>query len=321
MSTRLSRQPWDAVSVGIALGFAADRAFGDPRRFHPVAGFGQWAMAVEKRLYRPTKPAGVLFTATALAPLVAVAHSVARRNPLTLCLTTAAVTWASLGGRSLEREAMAVSDLLAAGDLPGARDRIASLVGRDTSQARGDDLARAVVESLAENQSDAVAATLVWAALAGPAGAALHRGANTLDAMVGYRNERYREFGWASARFDDVLNYLPARVSALATALIHAAQQQDPAAGITLFREAQLQAQPHPSPNAGIVEATAALTLDVRIGGTNTYGGQVENRGFVGTRTPVTVSDVPRAVRLTRRMSQVVLAGALTVRWLARRVH
>ena len=304
-------------AAGVLAGYCADQVFGDPRTsVHPVAWFGSWANFVQSRLYADSRARGVLYTALTLAPWVAGAGAVQRwslrrRLPIAEFAATAAVTWACLGARSLEREAMAVHDLLLADDVCAARERIRSLVGRDTSTASADDLARAVVESLAENQSDAVSATLVWAALTGPVGAVLHRASNTLDAMVGYRSERYANFGWASARLDDVLNAVPARVSLAATLGVTAASDGVRAA-TQVRRLVRRDAPAHPSPNAGLVEAAAAGALGVRLGGANTYGGVVEDRGTLGDGRPVEVSDIARAVTLERRVALSVVAASVS---------
>lgn len=297
-------------ALGLLLGYGADRLLGDPQRGHPVAGFGTWALACERQLYAPSRTRGTCFLVVTTAPWVGLAV-LATHLPASRTLVTAAVTWAALGGRSLEREALAVHELLFDGDLEGARRRIRSLVGRDTSALEADALARAVVESLAENQSDAVAATLVWGALAGAPGIVLHRCVNTLDAMVGHRSERYADFGWAAARLDDVLNWLPARVSLLATAAVAGATDGTSAARRVLTGASRDGAR-HPSPNAGPVEAAAAYALGVQLGGLTTYGGRVEDRGQLGDGRPVSVGDIRRAATLTRQVGLVVLGAAVT---------
>lgn len=297
-------------ALGLLLGYGADRLLGDPQRGHPVAGFGTWALACERQLYAPSRTRGTCFVVVTTAPWVGLAV-LATHLPASRTLVTAAVTWAALGGRSLEREALAVHELLFEGDLEGARRRIRSLAGRDTSALEADALARAVVESLAENQSDAVAATLVWGALAGAPGIVLHRCVNTLDAMVGHRSECYADFGWAAARLDDVLNWLPARVSLLATAAVAGATDGTSAARRVLTGASRDCAR-HPSPNAGPVEAAAAYALGVQLGGLTTYGGRVEDRGQLGDGRPVSVGDIRRAATLTRQVGLVVLGAAVT---------
>lgn len=302
-------------AAGLVLGYLADQALGDPRRFHPVAGFGRAAAALERRLYADSRAAGAAYwwvlvgTTTATGFL---AERAVRRHRVAHTMLSAGVTWAVLGGRSLDREAAAVEDLLAA-DLPAARVRLTHLVGRDTRTLDETGVARAVVESVAENTSDAVVATLVLGGLLGVPGLVGHRAANTLDAMVGHKSDRYRQFGWASARIDDLLNLPGSRLSAALAVVLG----DDPAAALAAWRR---DASRHPSPNAGPVEAAFAGSLGVRLGGTNVYGElgrqQVEDRALLGRGRPVRVGDITRARRLARRVDAAALAvvvGAVVV--------
>ncbi len=207
------------------------------------------------------------------------------------------VVWAVLGGRSLRREALRLAALLEAGDLAGARALAPALVGRDPSELDAGELARAVVESVAENTSDAVVASAFWFAAGGAPAAAAHRAANTLDAMVGHRSERYREFGWAAARLDDAVNWLPARLTAL---LAVAAAPTVGGSPQTALRTLRRDGGAHPSPNAGRAEAAFAGALGVRLGGANRYGGRLEQRPFLGDGRPPGVGDIARAVKLSR---------------------
>ncbi|GMA89031.1 hypothetical protein GCM10025868_42810 [Angustibacter aerolatus] len=200
-----------------------------------------------------------------------------------------------LGGRSLGREAGALATLLEAGDLAGGRARLPHLAGRDPSALDLAGLARAGTESVAENTSDAVVAPLLWGAVAGVPGLLGYRAANTLDAMVGHRSPRWERFGWASARLDDGLNLVPARVAAALAALLAPLVGGRPADALRAWRR---DARRHPSPNAGPVEAAFAGALGVRLGGTNVYGGRVEHRGTLGDGQPAGVRDLARAVRL-----------------------
>ncbi|MDF2825441.1 MAG: adenosylcobinamide-phosphate synthase, partial [Mycobacterium sp.] len=193
-------------AVGILAGCAADRILGDPRRGHPVAGFGTAAVALERVVYRDNRAAGVLHTGVLVAAVGLAARYL--RGPLGV----AAATWVALGGRSLARVGAAMADLLAADDIAGARELLPSLCGRDPAFLDRDGLVRAALESIAENTSDAQVAPLMWAAVAGAPGVLMYRAINTLDAMVGNRSPRYARFGWAAARVDDVANYLGARV-------------------------------------------------------------------------------------------------------------
>lgn len=220
-----------------------------------------------------------------------------------------------LGGRSLAREAEAIADHLQAGDLPAARNRVRNLVSRDPDTLDADDLARAALESVAENTSDAVVAPLFWGAVAGLPGLLGYRAINTLDAMVGYRNDRYRNFGWAAAKVDDLANWVPARLTAALTVLAAPLVGGRPADAVDVVR---LQADRHPSPNGGVVEGAFAGALGVTLGGRNSYGGVAEDRGELGTGPAPTPADLARANRLALAVSALAalatagLAAGLT---------
>lgn len=294
--------------VGLALGWVADAALGDPRRGHPVALLGSWAGWVEARTHRDSRAAGVLTEVVVLAPALALGAVAQQLPPRARAGATAALTWAALGGTSLGREGLAVHALLASGDLPGARTRVRNLVGRITDDLTEDEVARAALESVAENTSDAVVGTLVWGAALGPLGIVLHRAANTLDAMHGHRTPRYARFGWAAARLDDVLGWLPARATVLATAA--AVPLRPGAVVVTAVRDGRA----HPSPNAGPVEAGFAAALGVRLGGRTVYASGAEDRVVMGHGPAPTTADLPRAVALARRVGVIALAAAVLVR-------
>jgi len=310
-----------ARASGLLLGYAADWLLGDPRRCHPVAGFGAAAQALEAHLYADTRAWGVahaviLVGGTAAAG--AAAERATRTSPLARAAVTAAATWVVLGGRSLEREAAAVGARLADGDLTGARSRLTHLVGRDTSALGPQEIARAVVESVAENTSDAVVAPLLWGAVAGVPGLLGYRAANTLDAMVGHRNARYERYGWASARLDDLLNLPGARLAGLLT--LAAA----PSRATYAWQVWRRDAARHPSPNAGVIEAAFAGSLGVRLGGTNVYyGNRTEHRAIMDGGRPPEPRDIRRAADLARRVglgaaavaALAALAGVRAPRW------
>jgi adenosylcobinamide-phosphate synthase len=288
-----------ARALGLLLGFAADRLLGDPPRHHPVAGFGSAAAALERRLYADSRARGVVHAAVLVGGAVALGVAAERltTRPLARALVTAAATWTVLGGRSLEHEALAVLAQLDADDLPAARERLTHLVGRDTSELDDSEISRAVVESLAENTSDAVVAPLVWGAVAGVPGLLGYRAANTLDAMVGHHNARYESYGWASARLDDLLNLPGARLSG---ALV---LTSDPARAAAAWRAWRRDAAAHPSPNAGVLEASFAGALGIRLGGTNRYyGNRIEHRAVMGDGRAAEPRDIRDAVALARRV-------------------
>ncbi|MFI5692565.1 cobalamin biosynthesis protein [Kribbella sp. NPDC051586] len=296
-------------AIGLLLGYAADRVLGDPRRLHPVAGFGQTAARLERAVYADSKRAGTAYTAILVgttAGLGLAAERLTRRHPILHTALTAAATWTVLGARSLEREAEAMAELLEEKDIPAARDRLSHLCARDATELEADELARATVESIAENTSDACVAPLLWGGVFGIPGLFGYRAANTLDAMVGYRSPKYENFGWASARLDDVVNLVPARLCALLTGLTAGRTREATAAW-------RRDAPKHPSPNAGPVEAAFAGALGLTLGGTNSYGSYQEDRGTLGDGPAPTVADVRRTAHLARRVGMAAAGVAALI--------
>ena len=233
------------------------------------------------------------------------AELVSRHRFLLHTLLTAAAGWVVLGGRSLEREALAISGQLIAGDLPAARQQVTHLVGRDTADMSEADITRATVESIAENTADAVVSPLLFGAVAGIPGLLGYRAVNTLDAIIGHRSARYERFGWAAARLDDVANFLPARACVALVALTA------PLAGGSArdaLRAAIRDGRRHPSPNAGPVEAAFAGALGRTLGGVNVYRGVTEDRGTLGSGPRPDLQDIVRVAQLS-----AVVSGAATV--------
>jgi len=293
-------------AYGAAAGLIGDLLLGDPRRGHPVAAFGRAATHAENLLWRDHRGWGVLHTlvcAGGATGAAALAARAVRNRPAAAVALTAAATWSVVGGTSLGREARAIGGALAAGDIELARERLPHLCGRDPQALDGPGIARAVVESVAENTSDAVVGALVWGALGGVPGLVGFRAVNTLDAMVGHKSPRHRRYGWASARLDDVVGWPGARL----TAALAVAAGGRPREAVRAWRA---DAHRHPSPNAGPVEAAFAGALGVRLGGTLAYGGRVEHRPVLngGAGRDVRVTDIERAVRLSRRVSVLALA-------------
>ncbi|HEY5821257.1 MAG TPA: cobalamin biosynthesis protein [Propionibacteriaceae bacterium] len=302
--------------AGLALGYAADAVLGDPRRRHPVAGFGQLAVTLERQSYADARGPGVVHVGALVGATVGLGVLLERLSagrPVLRVLVVATSTWAVLGGRSLRREASMIGEQLATGDLPAARSQVRNLVGRETADLSADEVARAALESVAENTSDAVVAPLLWGAVVGVPGLLGYRAINTLDAMIGHRSPRYLRFGWAAARLDDVVNWVPARVAGLAAAVCAPLVGGSPA---TAVRVVVRDSGQHPSPNAGVVEASFAGALGVRLGGRNVYHGASEERGTLGDGPPVTVADLARANRLAAATSLVSLGVAVAVAWL-----
>jgi len=285
-----------------------DRLLGEPARFHPLAGFGHLARRVEQLCYRANYLSGVLAVCILTIPLVFIAwllHSVEVFG----VLFSVVVLYFAIAPRSLAEHAGRVAAAFAGNDLPAARVAVGMMVSRDTSLLDEEGVARATVESVLENGNDAIFAALFWFAVAGAPGVLLYRLSNTLDAMWGYRNQRYNEFGWAAARLDDLLNYIPARLTALSYTLL--GQMRSAAA---CWRQ---QAAAWDSPNAGPVMAAGAGALQVKLGGAAIYHGKLEQRPPLGCGKPASRADIARAVRLvqhTLRLWLVAISlGALLI--------
>ena len=303
---------WGRV-VGVAAGYLADALFGDPRRGHPVALFGSGAAALEQLTYADSRRAGALHAGALLGALavlgVAVERAARRRGQRCTAVATAAATFVALGGTSLSRTGHQMAGLLDAGDVAGARRLLPSLCGRDPAALDSAGLARAALESVAENTSDAHVAPVLWAAVGGVPAVLVYRGANTLDAMIGNRSLRYARFGWAAARFDDAANFVAARVTALLVVACAPLVGGSPAEALGSWRR---DAARHPSPNAGVVEAAFAGALGVRLGGPTQYAHELEIRPTLGDGRAPEVSDLARAVRLSRIVQAAAVAVCLS---------
>ncbi|MFI1919461.1 cobalamin biosynthesis protein [Nocardia sp. NPDC020380] len=298
-----------ARAAGLLLGFALDRVLGDPRRGHPVAGFGSAAQVLERYTYRDSRAAGIVHEVVLVGAAAGLGIGLQRTLGARAAgevLVTAAATWTVLGGTTLAKTGHAMADRLEGEDLEAARALLPSLCGRDPRALDADGLARAALESIAENTSDATVAPLFWGAIAGVPGLLAYRAINTLDAMVGYRNERYENFGWAAARTDDVANLGPARFSGILTTALAPVVGGRPAAAWRAWRRDAAQ---HPSPNAGVAEASMAGALGVTLGGRTQYRHVVEMRPTLGDGPVPRIPDLRRAVRLSEA---VQLAAALS---------
>ncbi len=263
---------WWQVLAGAGL----DLLLGDPRWLpHPVRGVG-WLI---KRLEAFLRWTGLPLYIAGVVLLLATASAACGIVWLTLPWAAVYWIWTLLAIRDLDLEATLVIRRLDAGDLAGARDKLALIVGRDTAALNEPEILRAAIETVAENLGDAVVAPLFWLAAAGPVGMAGYKAVNTLDSMVGYRNERYGKLGWASARFDDVLNFIPARLTALLVWLCALLLRLDAGRSIHVtLRDARTQ----PSPNSGYPEAAVAGAIGVQLGGLNYYRGVPSLKNYLG---------------------------------------
>jgi adenosylcobinamide-phosphate synthase len=301
-------------AAGLALGYVADLLLADPRRGHPVALFGRWAMALERLTYSDHRAAGSAHVGVLIGALAAsgiAADRAARRRGVgwTVALTAAA-TFVALGGTSLARTGADMARLVDGGDVEGARALLPSLCGRDPASLDATGLTRAALESVAENTSDAAVAPLWWGALGGVPGLVVYRGANTLDAMIGHRSSRYARFGWAAARLDDILNYLPARATGLMVAACAPVANGSPRRALTAWRR---DAARHPSPNAGVAEAAFAGALGVRLGGPTQYAHRLEIRPTLGDGRLPGPTDLHASVLLSRAVQALAAVCAVGV--------
>jgi adenosylcobinamide-phosphate synthase len=300
------------MSLGLlTLGAVAlDALFGEPKGWHPLVAFGKLANRLEQRFNsdgRGWRSHGVSAWVLAVLPLTLLAWLLSEL-PYVGALVGVIALYAAIGLRSLNEHAEPVANALQAGDLPEARKRVGYMVSRETGELDEPAVARAATESVLENGSDAVFAALFWFAVAGAPGVVLYRLSNTLDAMWGYRNERFERFGWVAARIDDVLNYIPARLVALTYALLGKT-------GLAL-RCWRRQAPQWDSPNAGPVMAAGAGALGVALGGPAVYHGELHQRPVLGEGPAARAEDIGRAMDLVRQGVLLWLAVLIIGGWL-----
>lgn len=293
----------------VAIALTLDALLGWPdalyqRIGHPVTWLGRLISMLEARWNQ----GGNRFAKGMAASLIVIAAAFLVGLLLQSVLGTlvaGVLAWPLVATRSLYDHVNAVARPLATGDLPAARHATSMIVGRDVSQADAPALARASVESLAENASDGVVAPLFWAAIGGLPGIAAYKAINTLDSMIGHRNDRYEQFGKFAARLDDVANWAPARLTAILFAL---ASHHAPAA----WRTARRDAGKHRSPNAGWPEAAMAGALNIRLSGPRVYGDRTADEPWLNAGAPdPTARDITRALNLYRRA--VAIGGAAVI--------
>jgi adenosylcobinamide-phosphate synthase len=298
--------PWE-----IAVAVAIDVIIGDPRRLpHPVRWIGTYAAWTETwttRVFAERAVAGVVTWLTVVATVAVASYAVVYGAGLAAPGIASAVRvimlYYTIAPRDLISHAVTVRRRLRTDDLSGARTATGMLVSRDTATSTREELIRATVESVAENTSDATVAPLLFAAFGGPVAAFVYRAINTLDAMFGYRNARYIDFGRVSAKADDVANWVPARITGILTCLSAACLGMD---AKRAFRTILRDARKHDSPNAGYPEAAAAGALGVAFGGKASYFGRTVEKPLIGDAVrPYSTEDITRVVRLS----------AVTVLW------
>lgn len=300
-----------------------DRWLGEPVRWHPLVGFGRWAAGVERYLNPSAGPVpspghrilrGLVAVCLVVAPVLLVAGWLVSALPQPLLwLAEVAGLWLALSLRGLAEHGQAVAQALHAGDLARARQQVGRIVSRNAQALDDRGVAAAATESMLENGADAVFASLFWYLVAGLPGVLLHRMINTLDAMWGYRNDRFLYFGRVAARLDDAMNWLPARLTALTYAALGHSRL-----ALHCWRR---QAAAWDSPNAGPVMASGAGALGVTLGGPAPYAGGLKPRPLLGSGPAATAATVEAAIRLIQRGAGLWLAVLLVLatgaRWLA----
>jgi len=301
------------VAVVMSAAVLLDAILGEPRRYHPLVGFGHVAQRMERRLNTgdETPTAAQLRGAFAVATLVVVptlACALLMRLPGVRTLIEILVLYLAVGHRSLREHALLVHDALSRDDLPSARASVGRMVSRDTADMDASRAAGAAIESVLENGNDAIFGALFWFALLGAPGALAYRLVNTLDAMWGYRTPPYLHFGRAAARLDDTLNFVPARLTALCYALCGRT--------CTALRCWRHQARAWESPNAGPVMAAGAGALGIRLGGGAYYHGRWKERPTLGEGCDPEKDDIVRALRLVLATLGIWIAAAwMTTIW------
>lgn len=304
----------------ILLAVVLDLLVGDPPWVpHPVRGIGQLAQRLEqpmRRLFPSERAAGVatvlLVVGTAGTAVWAAIRVAGLFHPLAADLVGVVAIYTTIAARDLARHSMTVFRALAAGDLAEAQRRVARIVGRDTAQLDEAGVTRAAVECVAESTVDGVTAPLFFAILAGPVGAMAYRAVNTLDSTFGYKTERYLRFGWASARLDDLANYLPARITAPLIGVAAAILRRHPLQACRILHR---DGRKHESPNSGLSEAAMAGALGVQLGGLNFYEGEPLEKPTIGDpTTPLAPAHVPAANALMFTTLALFLALGLVVR-------
>ena len=318
-------------TYAIAAGYILDLLFGDPAgRFHPVCFIGKLISALDSKLYRESDPdrrkqnRGVCLTVSVILITVLVTAGILA---LALAADTAlggkAAGWilylipasllcdSTLAVRDLRKESMQVASALRKG-LPEARKALSCIVGRDTENLGEDAVIRAAVETVAENTTDGVVAPLFFLFLGGPAAAMAYKAVNTMDSMIGYKNERYLHFGRAAARLDDVLNFIPARIAALLWIIAAGLCREDRKGAWRIWRRDRYK---HESPNSAQTESACAGSLQVALAGDASYFGKLKRKPVIGDPVrEITPDDIRRANRMMTVTSVLTLAAGMLIR-------
>lgn len=277
----------------IIISLILDAILGEVRRFHPLAGFGNCAYVIEAKLNRDTAQHRNFFGIIALLLLIIplttglIVFQWYLGNPL---IVDIAILYLAIGRKSLIQHAHSLIKPLTEGDIKQARQKVSLIVSRDTPNMQQNDIIKATLETLIENSNDAIFGAIFWYILAGAPGVLVYRLVNTLDAMWGYKNKHFIDFGWAAARLDDVMNWIPARLTVLSYSLS--------GRSVKIFSQSFQQAKLCASPNAGPVMSAGAQALDVKLGGDAYYHGVKINKPVLGCGREANIDDIQRAIKL-----------------------
>ena len=308
-------------TIAMAIGFGLDALLGDPHGWpHLVIGYGKLISALEKLCYcwKNKRLAGAVLVLCVLLFAIGSAGLVLYLcmliHPVVYVIVGGILCWQCLAARSLKVESESVYKALKEGGLQSGRDAVAMIVGRDVNVLDEDGVVRAAVETVAENTSDGEIAPLLYMALFGPIGGCVYKAINTMDSMLGYRNERYERFGTVAARLDDVANFIPARLAALFMMVASAAVGLNAADGYRIWKRDRYK---HASPNSAQTESVIAGALGVRLAGDAVYGGVVHKKEYIGDDLrPIDIEDIHRSQRLMTATSVLAFAAAVIVRML-----
>jgi len=317
------------IAITLLVALLLDWRFGEPKRYHPLVGFGRLVSYVEAKSYADSRVRGTLVTfAIVVVGVFAVLLIYYKIGNVfsDLCLylmpnsiedfieqflsmlLSATIIYLAIGWRSLREHAVAIANALQEDNLDSARLNAAKILSRDTSKLNEKEISSATIESILENGNDALFAVIFWYCVLGETGVVAYRLVNTLDAMWGYKSSRYLKFGWAAARLDDVMNYVPARLVAISYAI----------AGKTKWAILSwfTQARHWKSPNAGPVMAAGAGSLGLCLGGAAVYHGEIQQRPVLGRGESASVADIDRALALLKRgviiwMTCIIIGEAL----------
>ena len=307
--------------LAIILAYLLDLILGDPYYLpHPVRGMGKLIEYLEKKLRNTSVLAGIIL-AIAVVGLVYLGSLFAIRfadnvNTWAGFAISTVLIFSTLSTRSLDKEARSVYESLKSGNIEEARARLSLIVGRDTQGLDQDEIIRATVETVAENSVDGIISPLFYAALGGAPLALAYKAINTLDSMVGYKNERYLHFGWFSAKLDDAANYIPARFSILLVPLASLILRKRASNALyTILRDGEKS----PSPNAGIPEAGFAGALGIQLGGVNWYQGEKSVKPILGIDTKQRdKEDIIQAIDLMWVISGITFLTVALILWYIR---